>query len=243
MAHLHRFFIEPASSPAVGAQLSLSAEEAHHALRVVRVREGDTIGLFDGYGHAFTAVIKECTRRDVHAEITETHYVEAPAAPLTVAQAWLHRDKAVEHLIQQGVVLGIDTFCFFRAQHSERAPKLSPKWRRLAIEACKQCGRVRLPEFHVCASTEEMLTRTPGAHLVATMDAPPVPLHDAVPQTALTVILGPEGDFSDEELTLLLQRGATPISLGQTTFRAEAAAIAATTLLQYERGQLGPLPS
>lgn len=240
MPHLHRFHVPSAAQ--FPDEAPLPPDEAHHAIHVVRVRTGDPVSLFDGLGGELDAAISAVTRREVVVRVTGRR--QAPKLPkqATLLQGWLKRERHIETLIQRGTEIGLTHFLFFRAEHSEHAPQHTDKWERAAIEACKQCRRAWLPTFDTAPSLEYALARAPETLLVATKDAPPVPLRRTLDARGAGLLVGPEGGLTKAELALALARGATPISLGNNTLRLEVAAIVAATLLLYELGELGPLP-
>jgi 16S rRNA (uracil1498-N3)-methyltransferase len=218
----------------------LPEEEAHHALRVARLREGDPVLLFDGAGREFDARLTRVSKREAWVQIEGARRVPEPMPRMQLIQAWLHRDKCIEEIILRGTELGVARFVFFRAGHSEKAPKVQDKWRRIAVESCKQCGRLWLPEFEVADDLAAALNGVEGRILIAAMDRPPVSLREAVGSGEdLALVVGPEGDFTAAEMDLALARGAYPISLGTTVFRAEVAATLFATIVAYELGRLG----
>lgn len=239
MPHLHRFYTAPEAVS--GGEAVLEAEEAHHALHVVRLRVGEPVALFDGMGREWLGHIARIGKREVAAALETCRSTPRPAPELTVAQAWLLRDKALEFLVQHGTEVGVTRFAFFRAKRSERSPKINEKWRRIAIEACKQCGRLWLPTFEEVADLAQALEKAPGARLIATMDVPPVSWPNAVQGQDAVIGIGPEGDFTPEEVSTALALGAQPVSLGASIFRAEVAAVLAAALLRHYQGGLGPL--
>ncbi len=247
MPHIHRFYIEPLDSGIPEALLA--GQEAHHALHVVRLRKGDAVVLFDGKGMEYWGVAVEAMRQAVRVAITERRVQAPPAARLTLLQGWLHREKSVEELIRRATELGVARFHFYQAQHSERPPALPAKLERFAIESLKQCGRAWLPEFRTSSSLAEALgaefaeENSPQCLLLATQDRPPTPLGEALRGTRAGLIVGPEGDATDEELDIAQGYGAKPISLGAATYRSEVAAVLASALALYEWGQLGPKSS
>ncbi len=238
MPHLHRFY-HPQGVSGSGSAL-LSPEESHHALRVLRVRTGDTVELFDGQGHAWTASVGVLSRAEVAVEVTGETFTPREPSPLTLAQAWLHRDKVLDELVREVTALGVAHICFYRAAHSEKAPRYSPKWTRLAIDACKQCGRRWLPEITVAATLAEVLDLNTSAFIaVAAMEGPHVPVSSIGRGQPVVYIVGPEGDFSADETGALRERGALSLSLGRYTLRSEAASVAGVTLIQHQLGALG----
>ena len=239
MSHLHRFYISGDMPPADDSVL-ITGAEAHHALHVVRVRIGDEIELFDGAGHEWAGRVVETRRREVRVALGECREISRLAVGLTLFQAWLHRDKAIEELIRHGTEIGIGRFVFFPSHHSERSPRVSDKWKRTAVEACKQCRRAWAPSFAAADSLEDALGQAGGTLLVATRELPAVPLSIANGSEQVSLFVGPEGDFTEQELAAFVTREAKVISLGGATYRSEVAAVLASTLILYELGQLGP---
>ncbi|MBI2422226.1 MAG: 16S rRNA (uracil(1498)-N(3))-methyltransferase [Candidatus Hydrogenedentes bacterium] len=237
MSHLHRFYAP--SLEAGAARLALPPDEAHHAAQVARVRAGDEAELFDGLGTVAQARVLEVTRRDVVLSVESWEQMPLPAPGLTLAVAWLHRDKAIEHVIVHGTEVGVRRFVFFRSAHSQKAPKENPKWTRWAVEACKQCGRAWLPEFELRSGIDDVLAEGWGRPVVAAMEGPHEPLRGVAENGDVVLFIGPEGDFTVEELALLGGCGAAPISLGETTFRSEVAGVLAATLFAHAWGRLG----
>jgi len=243
MAHVHRFYIPPGSE--AGFEIPLPPDEAHHAVHVVRVRSGERVVLFDGQGREIEGSVSRLTHREVFILPDAERRVPAPTVQVALLQAWLLREKSIEHLIRHGTEIGISQFCFFRARHSEKAPRLSARWQRYAIEACKQCARSWLPTFQVVADLNAALDLVRGPLLIATQSFAPVPIAEAlrgVRETcsSITLLAGPEGDFSPEELQLASDHAAIPVSLGAATYRSEVAATLAASLILYELGSLGP---
>lgn len=235
MPHLHRFY-HP-NAPSISGSVVLSPEESHHALRVLRVRAGDNVELFDGQGRAWTGNVGGLSRNEVEVEVTGETFTPREQPGLTLAQAWLHREKVLDELIPEVTVLGVERIIFFRASHSEKAPKASAKWSRLSIEACKQCGRRWLPEITIAASLAEVLRQTEGSCVaVAAMEGPHVHFSAVRGERPVVYCVGPEGDFSEQEMALLRDADALPLSLGAYTLRSEAAAIAGVTLINHYLG-------
>lgn len=238
MAHLHRFFIDP-ETPTEG-RIALPPDEAHHARHVVRVQTGDSVVLFDGQGREIEGTVERAGRREVLIAAGRERHVAPSSVQVTLIQAWLHQGKNAEFLIQHGTEIGVDRFCFFRAARSEQSPRFHPRWRRVAIEACKQCGRSRLPGFEVFANLEAALGSTHGKLLLLTQQRAPAPLSQGLAGNSLRLLVGPEGAFTQPELRRAQEHGAHPVSLGIHTYRSEVAALLGAALVLYELGRLGP---
>lgn len=216
----------------------LRDEEAHHALHVVRVKAGDAIEVFDGTGNAWVCRVGEATRKDVTCEVV-SHRIEEEETPrVVVSAAWLNKDKAVEELIQRCTELGVAEFRFFRGAHSGKAPKVSDKWTKWAIESCKQCGRLRLPTFEVADGVSDVIRDDETTNL-AHLGEECVPLKECLGAGEdVNIVIGPEGDFSDAEIAELMARGAQAVSLGSATYRSQVAASVLSGLVMYELGRL-----
>lgn len=148
-----------------GPEVALPPEEMHHAAHVARLRVGEAVALFDGAGHEWLGAIARVGKREVVVAVGEARFSPKPVPEITLAQAWLLRDKAVDFIITHGTELGVSRICFYRGARSDRDPRGQEKWRRCAIEACKQCGRPWLPEFSVADSLEEALGQAGGGLL------------------------------------------------------------------------------
>lgn len=232
MPHTYRFHVPPENL--TGALVTLPGDEAHHAAHVVRANPGDAVELFDGQGHECVGTIESMNRREVRVAVGTERFVPPPSVRVTLFQAWLLREKSLEFLIQHGTEIGVSRFVFFRGGHSGRPPQVNDKWQRIAIEACKQCGRSWAPTFAAYPGLAAALDAEPMPLLIATPHREPVPLRQAVQHPETGIIIGPEGDFTDDELALAASRDATPISLGSATYRAEVAAVLAAALVLYE---------
>ena len=240
MPHLHRFYIEPGRVAAGASDLLLEGEEAHHALHVVRVKPGDEIEILDGAGGVYTCSVVEAGRKDVRCEVKEIEKRDRSRHELTWSQAWLNQERNIETVIKRGTELGVTTFCFFRGDHSERAPRENAKWKKWAIESCKQCGEPYLPEFMVREDLEAVLEIPADKRLFAVVGGPAVPLKDTlVGAASVNMIVGPEGDFSESETSHAVRCGVQPVRLGNRVLRSEVAGATLAALIQYERGELG----
>lgn len=237
MSHLHRFYL-PSDTPD-GDTLELPEGEAHHALRVVRLRAGETVELFDGAGRVWQGTFEPTGKRDAVVRVTECWTEGPPAVSCTLLQAALHRGPAIEELLRRATEIGVTRFVFFKAQHSERMIKPDAKWERLLVETCKQCGRNWLPEISTTDDALADVRQHQGATCIAAMTPDARPASAVEVADKLLIIVGPEGDFAPQEVAAFQQAGAQPLSLGPTTYRSEVAAVLAATLLLQRAGAFG----
>ncbi len=237
MSHLHRFYLSPDTTD--GDTLDLPEAEAHHALRVVRLREGETVELFDGKGRVWQGAFEQSRKWEavvrVHERRTEPH----PAITCTLMQASLHRGPAVEELLRRATEIGVSRFIFFKAQHSERMPKHDAKWERLLVETCKQCRRNWLPQITIADEPLAEIQRHTGSAFIAAMTNNARPVSSVAVCANPLLLIGPEGDFAPEEMEAFQRAGAQPVSLGACTYRSEVAAVLGATLLLQRAGAFG----
>lgn len=236
MTHCHRFYVPQDLDSS--DRIVLPDAEAHHARSVVRLRTGDRVVLFNGCGSEAFAEVLHVTPDRVQVGVRETTQRPAPAHRVALLQAWLHREESIEDIVRRGTEIGVHRFRFFRAAHSETAPRHIEKLKRIAIEVCKQCGRVWLPLFETAQHIEHAIEDLDEPLLIAVRDpnAPPLRHALSLEKTCATILVGPEGDFTTHEREQARTRGAVPVSLGATTFRSETAALVLATLVLYELG-------
>ncbi len=227
------------------ARLVLPEDTAHHAARVLRLREGDLALLFDGRGGEFEARLSMPGRGQVVAEIGARRDVEreSPLA-VTLVQAVSSGEK-MDFTIQKAVELGVAAIQPVLTMKSvvrlsaEREAKKLVHWKRVVIAACEQCGRNRLPEVREAMSVEAYC-RTPGPASVRLLLSPEgnsglKDMQDKIEHT-VTLAVGPEAGFSAAEEQLLVRAGFVPVRLGTRILRTETAALAALAALNALAG-------
>lgn len=213
--------------------LPLPAEVAHHAVRVLRLRNGETVGVFDGAGTEFLGELCEHAGKPaVHLRERVTAGREAPLA-VTLVQALAVADK-MDWIVQKAVELGAATVQPVEAERcvlklaGERAGKRGEHWRQVAVAAAEQCGRSRLCEIgelqklaawlgRPVAGERWILAPVGGTKLSA---MPP-------PQGPVSLLVGPEGGWSGAELAAAQAAGCRAVSLGPRVLRTETAGLAA----------------
>jgi 16S rRNA (uracil1498-N3)-methyltransferase len=229
---------------AAGQQLELPADVAHH-INVVRMEPGDTLTLFNGDGGEYTAVLTEVQKKKAWAELKvfDPREAELPFA-VTLAQA-LPEGSKMDWIIEKAVELGVAGIqplaarrCVVRLS-AERAEKKLEHWNGIVVSASEQCGRNRLAsvapplEFRDWIAHQDLHKRvilTPRA----TESLADWARHQ--PAQALSIMVGPEGGFSDEEEAEALRHGALPLSIGPRVLRTETAALAAVSILSAAWG-------
>lgn len=234
-----------------GETVTLRGEEARHLLGARRVRRGERFALQDPDGRRFSAELRQADRREAQAAILAPLSVPpAPAVQVTLLQAVV-KDKATEDLIDKCTELGVAALCFFPSAHAAvarealAASRTRARWERIAWEACKQSDRQFPPSITALPGLAAALEAYPARPHAG---APGWVLHPAAERSAaellaersaaagsvappaLTVLVGPEGGLTDDEVAQAVAAGYAPVRLGGTVLRAETAALAACAL-------------
>lgn len=228
-----------------GQALWLDGEKAHHLVRVLRVRGGDAVVLFDGHGGEYPAVVEETGRQRVRL-LPGLHSPRDVESPLKIRLIQgISRGERMDFVVQKATELGVrrispvHTACSVVRLKGERAEKRSAHWERIVQGACEQCGRNILPPVDAPADLDSVLGESFGGsrlilHTDATQSIGSLRLSDP----ELTLLVGPEGGFTEAEIGLASRSGFVPVSLGPRILRTETAALAAIAILQSRLGDL-----
>jgi 16S rRNA (uracil1498-N3)-methyltransferase len=245
---MHRFYLPPASTR--GDSLRLDGREAHHALHVLRLQRGDLVTVLDGVGNEFLCAVENSSRHALTLSVSLKNFTPPLPCSITLLQA-VPKGKIIESIIQKAVELGARRIVPLLTEHvvtrldNRDAADKRTKWQQVAIEAIKQCGATWLPEIETPATIGQFLARKEkfDLSLVGSLQKecrhPRECLrrfhekHGRSPQS-VGVWIGPEGDFTPEELDAIQASGALPISLGRLVLRVETAAIYCLSILNYE---------
>ncbi len=237
-----RFFIDAPLAPDL--QLELPPRVAHHALRVLRLRDGDSITLFNGRGGEFAARLTIDGSRAI-AEIQASDAVERESpVSVTLVQAWIATDK-LDWVVEKSVELGVHSIVLMPALRSvvrladDRLAKRLERLRDLIVATCTQCGRNRIPRIEASSTLATSLQTglsedARGVLLHPNAETPLVKV--PVTDRRITLAVGPEGGFHDDELALAQRLGYRAYHLGPRVLRTETAGLAALAALQAVAG-------
>jgi len=233
-----RFFCPQAL--ATGGLYALPEAAAHHATRVLRLGTGDSVLLFDGRGGEYGGRIEQAGP-GVRVRILAHDAVERePPLAIVLAQA-LPAGERMDWLVQKAVELGVAAIvpvessrCVVRLA-GERAERRRRHWEAIAVGACEQCGRNRIPEVRPVVALGDFLAQSRNLAGMRLLLDPRSQqgLHALAPELPAAVVLlaGPEGGFADEERAAALAGGFRALRLGPRVLRAETAGMAATAAL------------
>lgn len=225
-------------------QLTLSDAVAQHAGKVLRMRVGDRLCLFNGDGYDYTAEIMHVDKRHMQAQLLKAELSSSESAlQIEIGQA-ISRGERMDYAIQKATELGCQKIaplfterCEVRLS-SERQEKRQRHWQQTAISACEQSLRCLPPDIAVpemletwLAACEADLKLVLHPHQAASLDS-------YTPPNSIAVLIGPEGGLSDTEITLALNYGFKPLRLGPRIMRTETAPVAACAILHYLWGDM-----
>jgi len=237
-----------------GITSKLGNEYFTYIKEVLRLNKGDELILFDGSGHEYRSVIRDFNTHNVCLDIISKEIIKLPAIHITLAQS-LPKGNKIEMIIQKSTELGASRILPFISSRSisrpagTRATSKAARWRKIAIEASRQCGRGDVPEVSEIVSFDEMLS-SPDSHNLRII------LWEAEPERGIReiltekkhanansffVVIGPEGGFSWEEIEKAQKCDFITANLGRLILRTETAPLAIISILQYEKGVFGAL--
>ncbi|AZD82412.1 16S rRNA methyltransferase, RsmE family [Pseudomonas chlororaphis subsp. aurantiaca] len=231
---LSRFFID---APLSLGEHELPEAQAHYIGRVLRMAEGDALQLFDGSGNEFRGTLLEVGKKRVVVRLDESFagQVESPLQ-IHLGQG-LSRGERMDWAIQKATELGVSEItpifserCEVRLK-DERADKRLAHWRQVAVSACEQCGRSRVPVIHPPVLLADWIKQT-QADLKLVLHPVAEPLVSHAKPATLAFLIGPEGGLSDTEVDQAQDAGFLPARLGPRVLRTETAPVVALAVAQ-----------
>ena len=213
--------------------LTIDGDEFDHLTHVMRKKVGDAIRVVDGKGMAYDATIMEIARRTARCEITHAYErLNEPAIDVTLGVAILKNASRFDFLVEKVTELGVNTIIPLTTERTIARSAKVERWQKLALAAMKQSGRCVLPSVSGLTGLADFVASIPPTALrLIPHEKAERTLMNAVPQSksqSITICIGPEGGFSDEEINQAAQRGFMPVSLGPRRLRTETAAILAS---------------
>jgi len=232
------------------SSVDLPETQARHAARVLRLRVGDDLTLFNGSGGEYACRIARIEPKRVAVDVLEWQPIEREAAlSMTLVQA-LQAGEKMDMTVQKAVELGVARIVPVASRRSvvrldgERAERRLAHWRGVVASACEQCGRNRLPEVSALENLDTWLAKPASAGVVRLMLAPDAGRTLAgcaapAPGAALELLIGAEGGLSPDEAERAAAAGFVPVRLGPRVLRTETAGLAALAAIQCLWGDFG----
>jgi 16S rRNA (uracil1498-N3)-methyltransferase len=222
----------------LGTSLPLPDDVAHHAVRVLRLAVGAPIRLFDGTGGEYHAAIDRIDRHGASARIDRFDAIDREWTNAPVLVQSVIASDPMDAAIRKAVELGAAAIVPVLATRSQGMPrgargdKRLSHWRSIAVAACEQCGRNRVPAVaEVAAFDEWMSSRPAGPIAIAGPGATMSLAAFAMRTPPRTIVIGPEGGFTEREMAQAVARGYVAVHLGPRVLRADTAAVAALATL------------
>ena len=239
-----RFFVDELPENGV---LVLRGENAHHAGRVLRLRAGETVTLCDGKGTDYDCMIETVEKDAVICRVQDCHPAQTePKQRITLFMALPKGDK-MEFIMQKAVELGVSQIVPYLSKNCvsrpDKADKKVERWRKIAVEAAKQCGRGVMPAVHDVVLMAEAVRQAAQSEtaLFFYENEKQTGLRDALSSglgKTVSLMIGPEGGFAPEEAASAREAGLISVSLGARILRCETAPVAALAAVLYAGGNM-----
>lgn len=239
MKEYHIFY-----APDLPEDTQLPPDEAIHAVRVLRLREGDDICATDGRGNLYDCILTEATQKRCRMEVKATRKQERIwQGHIQVAVAPTKNIDRIEWLAEKATEIGMDTLTLLECTNSERRVVKTERIEKILVSAMKQSHKAYKPALEGMTKFDDFI-RTPFqgqrfiCHCYSDEDAgmPAVPLLTALnPEGAAQVLIGPEGDFSIDEVRRAISLGFQPATLGESRLRTETAALCAVHMMYLRK--------
>jgi 16S rRNA (uracil1498-N3)-methyltransferase len=238
-----RLFLPP--DKLTSKEIIIDGENARYLSSVLRVKPGELLTILDGLGNRYMCRISSIHRKEVRAEkIAQEAYSTESPVEIILAQGLPKGDK-MDLIIQKTTELGVKKIIPLITERSQvRHTDKIERWRKIALSASQQSGRERIPDITHTMGFKEFLERPKTGHgiILSEEDGEQnlkkilINLQDS---KEITLIVGPEGGFSKDEVKTAVQKGFLSASLGPRILRTETAPIAAISIIQYELGDMG----
>jgi 16S rRNA (uracil1498-N3)-methyltransferase len=231
-------------APDIAVNPQLPASEAQHCLKVLRMQPGDKIHLTDGKGNFYEAAIGDANPKNCRLDILK----KTPQPPLwkgkiEIALAPTKNTERVEWFVEKATEIGIDKIAFLNCRFSERKEIKTDRINKILVSAMKQSEKAQLPDLQETMPFKEFIRRDfQGQKFIAHCYPEEKSLLSQAYEKEgnVLILIGPEGDFSEEEVTLAKAQGFVPVSLGESRLRTETAALTACQIIhvvnQINRG-------
>jgi len=220
---------------AVTTHLALQDDTARHVVQVLRKQNGDRLALTNGKGYRAECIITDAHKKRCSVAVEEVQFYEQPPARLHLAVAFTKNSSRNEWILEKVTELGVTTIIPLQTSRSEREKFRYDRWNNILVSAILQSQQYWLPDLRALTPLEELQAEMKDvpvklvAHCMEGMNR--VPLRDAIIKDKETLLLiGPEGDFTDEEVNGLTSDGFAGVSMGINRLRTETAAVTACAL-------------
>ena len=219
----------------------LEGDEAKHLAQVLRIQPDQWITVFDGLGNYAEAKVLSVSKQRIDLMLDLAESKPTPLPEITLAQA-IPKGKNMDWIIQKAVELGVSNIQPLVTQHTIVSPgdQKTEKWRRTALEACKQCAQFTIPTIADPLSFDKWIAKPDPSELklIASLAENPENFRKSLQKhpdlQSVTILIGPEGDFSPGETKAALNSGFLPVSLGDLVLRVETATMFCLSAVRFQ---------
>lgn len=240
---MSRFFVPKESVK--GNKIYITGLEAHHILDVMRLKASDEVVVFDGTGKEYTGIVTTADRRSLEVEIKSTRQVSSGRDLLVTLVQAIPKKAKMDYIVEKATELGVSRVIPVTTERTipewddSKRTSIVDRWRKIAREAAKQCGRPDVPEITSIITIGEAVsvTKECGLKLIAVLSDKAIKLKDALKDVSaanIAVAIGPEGDFTPGEAEDALRAGFRIVSLGPLVLRSDTAGLAVLSMINYE---------
>lgn len=225
-----------------GSVCTLPEDSAHHAVHVLRLREGDEVTLFNGRGGEFAARIASMQRLKISIDLLQHRAIERESPLRVTLVQGVSSGERMDSTVRKAVELGVAEVQPVLATRSvarpkgDRAENRRSHWQKVVIAACEQCGRNRVPEVQPVLALKDYRATSLGGKILLSPTAERPLSKIPLQENDFVLAAGPEAGFTADEEAMLVEAGFTPASLGSRVLRTETAAVAALAALSALRG-------
>ena len=240
---MSRFFVSPEAVK--GNSIIIGGREAHHILDVLRLKRSDQVVVFDGTGREYTGVISNISSNALTVEITKTRLPPRIASPeITLVQALPKKEK-MDYIVEKSTELGVHSIVPVLTARTipdwdeQKRRAQAERWRKIATEAAKQCGRADIPEVATVMPFAAAIKNFAvfSMRLIAILNEETLSIKEAIgdfKSGKIVIAIGPEGDWTAEEFMAAREAGFKAISLGPRVLKSDTAGLALLSILNYE---------
>lgn len=210
--------------------VELLDQEAKHASKVMRVREGDALTIVDGIGGRYEGIVRRITKKSVQIEVSDKQFIPRRSPQLILGMGIIKKRDRLEFAVEKAIELGAVQVCLFRSEHTIKENVRMDRLESIAISAMKQSLQSYLCQINLFHSVDEMLDAVDPDNILIAHEKVEgkngrINFEEIENSEQTLLMVGPEGGFSADEVTKFINGGASLISLGPNRLRAETAAV------------------
>lgn len=206
-------------------EYTLSPDESKHACKVLRLKIGDEISLLNGQGYSFTGEIIDDNTKACSIKIKSFTFEEKSPYEIHIAIAPTKNSDRIEWFIEKATEIGISKISLILCKNSERKSVKEERYHKILVSAMKQSQQKYLPQLNPLIDLKDFLSKYKRGAVAYCFSGNKMNLKNTIEKRDYPVLIGPEGDFTKEEVELILANGFDPITLGKSRLRTETAGL------------------